>query len=67
VSSSLLLDGSCSSTEDSEDKEVEEADCVGESEGEGAIEPAEDEADVAVRLVTGLLPFDMAVVVDIFV
>jgi hypothetical protein len=56
-----LADG-CSSIEDREDSDVDEADCVGESEGEGSAELAEDDVDVAVRLVAGLLPLGRAVV-----
>jgi hypothetical protein len=58
------LEGSRSSIEDKEDKEVEEADGLGESDGEGTVELAEDEADVAMRLTEGLL-CGRAEVVDI--
>jgi hypothetical protein len=50
------LDDGCSSTEDKDDRDVDEADCVGESKGEGSVELAAEEAVVAVRLVAGLLP-----------
>jgi hypothetical protein len=52
-----------SSIELRDDKEVEEADCVGESNGVGAVEFAEDDVDVTVRRVTGLcLVADVAIV-----
>ena len=65
MSRSTLFDAGCSSIEDSEDSDVEDADCVGESEGEGSVELAEDDVVVAVRLAAGLLLRGRAVVVDI--
>ena len=50
------MEAGCSSIEESEDNDVDEADCVGESFGEGSVELAEDEVEVWVRLVAGLLP-----------
>lgn len=66
MSSITLFGTSCSSIEDNEDSEVDEADCVGESEGEGTVELAEEDVvEVTVRLVAGLLLLGRAVVVDI--
>lgn len=59
VSRRTVFFGSCSSTEDNDDSDVEEAECEGESFGVGTVELATDEAT---RLVAGLLLFGNAVV-----